>query len=66
VTVLFDRGCIGVELCVPNKQGGMSFRDIHCFNLLLLAKQVRKLLEEPDSLCVRVVRTKYFPSEGLT
>jgi hypothetical protein len=49
-------------MCVGKKQGGMGFRDLHCFNLAMLAKQVWRLIAEPDSLCARVLRAKYFPS----
>jgi hypothetical protein len=53
------------KMCVPKSKGGMGFRDIHCFNLALLAKKAWRLIEEPDSLCSKVLRAKYFPSGDL-
>lgn len=40
----------------------MGFRDLHSFNLAMLAKQVWRLIDEPESLCARVLRAKYYPS----
>src|SRR4051812_1351825 len=53
------------KLCVPKNQGGMGFRDIHCFNLALLAKQAWHLLDNPDSLCASILREKYYPDGDL-
>jgi len=43
----------------------MGFRDFQSFNLALLAKQVWRLLSEPDSLCARMLRVKYYPDGKL-
>jgi hypothetical protein len=53
------------KMCIPKSSDGMGFRDLHCFNLSLLAKQVWRLLSEPDSLCARVLRAKYYPDGRL-
>jgi hypothetical protein len=53
------------KLCIPKKSGGMGFRDLQSFNLSMLAKQVWRLLSEPDSLWARVLRVKYYPNGRL-
>ena len=43
----------------------MGFRDLYSFNLAMLSKQVWRLITNPDSLCARVLKAKYFPNESL-
>jgi len=42
------------------KKGGLSFRDLHLFNLAMLARQGWRLLQNPESLCAQVLRAKYY------
>jgi hypothetical protein len=49
------------KLCLPKNDGGMGFRDFHSFNLAMFAKQVWRLIADPDSLCAKVLRAKYYP-----
>lgn len=38
----------------------MGFRDLQLFNQALLAKQAWWLLVYPDSLCAKLMKTKYY------
>ena len=49
------------KLYFPKNDGGMGFRDFHSFNLVMLVKQVWTLINDPGSLCARVLRAKYYP-----
>jgi hypothetical protein len=53
--------CSGWKMCIPKDRGGMCFQNLHTFNTAMLAKQCWRFMEEPDSLCARVIRAKYYP-----
>ncbi|CAL9006092.1 unnamed protein product [Prunus brigantina] len=42
----------------------MGFRDLHEFNLALIAKQCWRLITEPDSLWAKTLKDLYFPNEN--
>ena len=50
------------RLCTSKWKGRMGFRDIHAFNLAMLAKQAWRLLHETHSLFYRVYKAYYLPS----
>lgn len=52
-------------LCRRKKKGGLGYRDLHLFNLAMLARQGWRLLAFPDSLCAQVLRVKYYPNGKL-
>lgn len=49
------------NLCKQKNIGGMGFRDIHAFNMALLAKQGWRLQKNHESLFYKVFKEKYFP-----
>jgi len=49
------------NLMKPKREGGLGFRDVHVFNLAMLAKQGWRLCKNPDSLCARILQAKYYP-----
>ena len=50
------------KLCKLKDRGGMGFRNIHAFNLIMLAKQAWRLIQGTHSLFFRVYKACYFPN----
>ncbi|XP_048605487.1 uncharacterized mitochondrial protein AtMg00310-like [Brassica napus] len=48
------------KVCLPRKEGEIGFRMIHEVNLALLAKQLWRLVQFPNSLVARVLRGRYY------
>lgn len=48
------------DICIPQDKGGLGFRDFKNFNLALLAKQLWRLVQYPDSLLARVLKGRYY------
>ena len=48
------------KVCTPEKEGGLGFRDLKAFNLVLLAKQGWRLRTNTSSLVYRVLKARYF------
>lgn len=48
------------KMTLLKEEGGLGFRDLHSFNMAMLARQVCRLIQALDSLCARVLRAKYY------
>ena len=49
----------------PKFMGGLGFRDVELFNLALLARQVWRLLQEPDTPSACVLKARYYPNTSI-
>ncbi|KAI5340961.1 hypothetical protein L3X38_020235 [Prunus dulcis] len=56
--------CREIESEIAQKDGGMGFRDLVCFNLAMLAKIGWRILGQPQSLLGKVLHDKYHHGVG--
>lgn len=52
-------------LTTAKANGGMGFRELHFFNLAMLAKQFWNILQHPNLITYRILKAKYFPRHGI-
>jgi hypothetical protein len=52
------------RLSYPKNQGGMGFRDLHNFNLAMIAKQGWNIMTKPHTLVARLYKSRYFPNSS--
>ncbi|KAL6136612.1 hypothetical protein ACLB2K_061907 [Fragaria x ananassa] len=48
------------RLCVPKHEGGLGFKNLHWFNLAMLAKQGWRLIQNSNSLIASLYKAIYF------
>ncbi|KAK2374683.1 putative mitochondrial protein [Trifolium repens] len=49
------------RMSYPKEFGGLGFRDLHFFNLAMVAKQGWNFMMKPNTLVAKVYKARYFP-----
>ena len=48
------------KLCNDKEEGGLGFRDLQNFNIVLLAEPLWRLIDKPESLFAKVFKRRYY------
>jgi ribonuclease HI len=52
------------RMAYPKALGGMGFRDLHSFNLAMIAKQGWNIITKPHTLVAKIYKARYFPNSS--
>lgn len=52
------------RMAIPKVHGGLGYRDLHQFNLALVAKQGWRILQQPDTLASKVLKASHDSSSN--
>ncbi|MCI64501.1 RNA-directed DNA polymerase (Reverse transcriptase), partial [Trifolium medium] len=50
------------RMTVPKEFDGLGFRNLHLFNMAMVAKQGWKLMTQPETLVARIYKARYYPN----
>lgn len=53
------------KLTQPKALGGLGFRDMYSFNIAMLSRQGWRLLQNPETLCAKILKARYFPHDHI-
>jgi hypothetical protein len=53
------------KMAYPKEFGGLGFRNLHLFNMAMVAKQGWKFIMQPDTLVSKIYKARYFPKSSL-
>ncbi|MCI00237.1 RNA-directed DNA polymerase (Reverse transcriptase) [Trifolium medium] len=52
------------RMSYPKEYGGLGFRNLHLFNMAMLAKQGWNFIAKPNTLVAKVYKARYFPNSS--
>jgi hypothetical protein len=53
------------KMAFPKDYGGLGFRNLHHFNMAMVAKQGWNFITNPNTLVAKVYKARYFPNSSL-